>query len=188
MTGDTSFKFSSHRFDSPDEFQTAWDKKLSLATKVEVKYDAIKSIKKDDDDTDILIKYKTILGIPTNCEFSFVDEESYAIFFTFLQKERYFTKEYEKLTPIKSIVNYLIGIAAMLVFTAFCYSEALKIANGTVEEATDGKQKTFNDIIGALGSKGVLAIGGVLLCYLVYKAWKRFSNPPHRLLFLPLNA
>lgn len=91
MAGETSFMFSSQSFRSAEEFQAAWDKKLSLATKVEVKYDAIKSIHKDDDSDDILIKYKTILGIPTNCEFSFDDKAAYPLFFAFLQKERYFT-------------------------------------------------------------------------------------------------
>jgi hypothetical protein len=185
MAGETSFMFSSQSFRSAEEFQTAWDKKLSLATKVEVKYDAIKSVHKDDDGDAILIKYKTVLGIPTNCEFSFDDKAAYPLFFAFLEKERYFTNQYEKLTPLKAIVNYLIGLVATLAFTAFCYSEALKIAAGTVAETTNGKQRLFNNIVGALGDKGVLAAGGLLFCYLGYNAWSRFSNPPHRSLFLP---
>ncbi|WP_382311814.1 hypothetical protein [Hymenobacter bucti] len=188
MAGETSFMFSSQHFHSAEEFQAAWDKKLSLATRVEVKYDAIKSVHKDDDDADILIKYKTILGIPTNCQFSFDDAEAYPIFFAFLQKDRYFAKQEEKLTPLKSIVNYLIGNVVTLAFTVFCYSEALKIAKGTVAETTNGKQELFNNIVGALGDKGVLAAGALLLAYLGYKAWSRFSNPPNRILFLPPNS
>lgn len=188
LAGETSFMFSSQRFSSAEDFRAAWDKKLSLATKVEVKYGAIKSVHKDDDDKAILIKYKTVMGIPTNCQFSFDEADGYPLFFAFLQKEQYFAQQEEKLSPLKSIVNYLIGIAATLAFTAFCYSEALKIANGTVEEATNGKQELFNNIVGALGDKGVLAAGALLLGYLGYKAWARFSNPPNRLLFLPPNA
>jgi hypothetical protein len=186
MAGETSFMFSSQYFDSAEAFQAAWNKKISLATKIEVKYSAIKSVHKDDDDADILIKYKTALGIPTNCQFSFNNATAYPVFFDFLQHKQYFTKQEERLTPLKSIVNYLIGLAATLLFTAFSYSEALKIANGTVEKATTGKQKLFNDLVGALGDKGVLAAGGALLAFLGYKAWLRFSNPPNRLLFLPL--
>ena len=188
LAGETSFMFSSQQFITAEEFRFAWDKKLSLATKVEVKYDAIKSVHKDEDDANVLIKYKTVLGIPTNCVFSFDDPAAYPVFYAFLQQERYFTKQEVKLTPLKSIVNYLIGIAVTLFFTAFCYSEALKIANGTVEETTNGKQELFNEAVGALGDKGVLAVGALLLCYLGYKAWTRFSNPPNRLLFLPPNA
>jgi hypothetical protein len=188
MAGESSFMFSSQYFNSDEEFRVAWNRKLSLATKVEVNYDVIKSIHKDDDDADILIKYKTVLGIPTNCQFSFNKADAYSAFFTFLQKDRYFTKQEERLTPLKSIINYLIGIVVTLAFIVFCYSEALKIANGTVEKATNGKQKLFNNVVGALGDKGVLILGGLLLCYLGYKAWTRFSNPPNRLLFLPPNT
>ncbi len=188
MAGETSLMFSSQHFRSAEEFQAAWDKKLSLATKVEIKYDAIKSVHKDDDDGDVLIKYKTILGIPTNCQFSFDDAGAYPLFFSFLQRLRYFTKREESLTPLKAIVNYLIGIVATLCFTAFSYAQALAIAAGTVEETTDHKRELFNTIVGALGTTGVLAVGALLLAYLGYKAWKRFSNPPNRLLFLPPNA
>ncbi|MDJ0366420.1 hypothetical protein QMK33_14775 [Hymenobacter sp. H14-R3] len=185
LIGETSLMISSQDFSSAEEFQTAWDKKLSLATKVEVKYSAIKSIRKDDDDADIVIKHKAALGIPTYCEFSFDDASAYPVFFSFLQKEQYFTRQEVKLTPLKSIGNYLIGIVATLAFTAFCYFEALKIANGTVARTTSGKQELFNSAVGALGDKGVLAAGGLAVCYLLYKAWTRFSNPPTRLLFLP---
>jgi hypothetical protein len=186
--GDTSFMFSSQSFNSFEDFQAAWDKKLSLATKVEVKYDAIKSVRKDDDDADVLIKYKSLLGIPTDCQFSFDDEAAYPLLFAFLQKERYFTKQYDKLTPFKSTANYLIGIVVTLALTAFSYLEALKIAAGTAERATTSKHRLFNAIVDALGDKGVLAVGGLVLCYLGYKAWTRFTNPPHRALFLPPNA
>jgi len=188
LAGEKAFLFSSQHFTSPEAFQAAWEKKLSLATKVEVKYEAIKSVHKDDDGSTILIKYKTVLGIPTNCEFSLHDKSAYPLFFNYLQKELYFTRQEEKLTPLKSIVNYLIGLAATLAFTAFSYSEALKIANGTVAEAHSGKEQLFNEAIGALGDKGVLAAGGILATYLGYRAWKRFSNPPNRLLFLPPNT
>ncbi|MGI4871319.1 MAG: hypothetical protein ACRYFX_09085 [Janthinobacterium lividum] len=185
LAGETSFMLSSQYFASAEEFQTAWDKKLSLATKVEVKYDAIKSIKKDDDDQDILIKYKTFLGIPTNCEFSFDDPDAAPVFFAFLQQQQYFTRQHEQLTPLKAIVNYLLGVVFALAFTAFCYWQALEIANGTAEKNTHGEQALFNIIVGALGDKGVLLVGGAATCYLLYKAWQRFSNPPQRLLFLP---
>ncbi len=188
LAGETAFLFSSQRFTSTEEFRAAWDKKLSLATKVEVKYDAIKSIHKDDDDAAILIKYKTFLGITTDCQFSFDDAGAYPAFFTFLQKDRYFTKQEEKLTPLKSIVNYLIGIVAALALTAFSYSQALDIAQGTVEDPTNHKQEIFNLVVGFLGTNGVLAVGALLLAYLGYKAWARCTNPPNRLRFLPPNA
>jgi hypothetical protein len=186
--GENSLMFSSQTFDSVDSFNEGWNKKLSLATKVEVKYESIKSIKKEDTDNDILIKYKSFLGIPSDCEFSFSDLNDYEIFFNFLQKERYFSKTYENLTPFKAVLNYLIGLVVTIGITVFSYFEALKIANGTIEEAYSAKTRLFNSIVGFLGDKGVLVVGILGAGYLLYKIWIRFTNPPNQLKFLPPNS
>ena len=47
---ENSLKFSSSSSETVDTFREAFAKKLSLATKVEIKYDTIKSIKKEDND------------------------------------------------------------------------------------------------------------------------------------------
>ncbi len=78
---------------------------MSIATKVEIKYESIKSVEKEDNDNDILIKYKAFLGFPMHCEFSFSDKNDYETFFTFLEKERYFTKFHEDLTPFKAVLE-----------------------------------------------------------------------------------
>lgn len=185
IAGENSLMFSSQTFDTVEEFTNAWEKKLSLATKVEVKYDAIKSIKKDDDDNEVFINYKTFVGIPSNCVFSFKDAADYDVFYNFLEKERYFSKTYEKLTPFKAILNYFIGLVITIAITIFSYYEAIAIANGTAEEAHSGKSRMFNYIVELLGDKGVLAVGGAISFYIIYKIWTRFSNPPHQLKFLP---
>ena len=46
ITDEHSLKFSSSTSTTVENFKEAFAKKLSLATKVEIKYDAIKSIKK----------------------------------------------------------------------------------------------------------------------------------------------
>lgn len=188
IAGENSLMFSSQTFDSVEEFTKAWEKKLSLATKVEVKYEAIKSVKKEDSDKELSINYKTFAGIPSNCAFSFNDAIDYDAFYDFLEKERYFSKVYEKLTPFKAILNYLIGLVITVAITIFSYYEAIAIANGTAEEAHSGKSRMFNYVVELLGDKGVLAIGGAIFCYIIYKIWTRFSNPPHQLKFLPPNV
>src|SRR4051812_28025534 len=85
-----SLKFSSSSFDSMDKFLTSFSKKLSLATKVEIKYDSIKSVQKEDNDKTVVIKYKALAGITSGCEFSFNNESDYEVFFSYLEKERYF--------------------------------------------------------------------------------------------------
>ena len=186
--GENSLMFSSQTFNSVEDFMEGWNKKLSLATKVEIKYESIKSVKKEDTDKDVLIKYKSFIGIPTNCEFSFSDTNDYETFFTFLQKVRYFSKTEEVLTPFKAILNHLIGLVFAIGITVFAYFEALKIADGTIEEAHSGKTRLFNNIVELLGDKGVLAVGTLGACYLLYKIWTRFKNPPNQLKLLPPNS
>jgi hypothetical protein len=185
---ENSLKFSSSTSDTVNTFREAFAKKLSLATKVEIKYDSIKSIKKEDNDKDVLIKYKTPVGITIDRGFAFTDPADYETFFTFFEKERYFTKTHETLTPIRAIRNYLIGLLVTIGSTFFTYYQAIGIANGTVEEAHNGRTRFFNYIVGVLGDKGVIAVGTLISAYLMYKIWERFYNPPNQLKLCPPNA
>lgn len=186
--GENSLLLSSQDFNSEQDFLDGWNKKLSLATKIEVKYDAIKSVKKEDDEADVLVKYKAALGIPGSVEFSLPTAGDYEFLFVFLEKERYFTKTYEKATPVKAALNYGIGLVATLLLTVFSYFEALAIANGTADRPTTSKSRLFYSLVESLGDKGVLAVGGLLACYLAYKIWTRFTNPPQQVEFFPPQA
>jgi len=188
ITDENSLKFSGKKFYTIDAFQEEWDKKLSLAGKFEVKYDSITSITKEDKDKEIKINYKTWAGIPTNCEFSFTDINDYEVFFRFIVKERYFTRIQETLSPFKAMRNYMIGLIVTIGFTIFTYYQALSVANGTAVEPASSKSKLFYYIIGLIGDKGVIAVGALITCFLLYKTWSRFSNPPNRTKFLPPNA
>ncbi len=184
LLADESLQFSSKSFYTVDEFEEAWAKKLSLATKVEIKYASIKSITKEETADEILIKYKSMINFPSDCEFTFTDLSDYDLFFTFFEKEHYFTKFFQKLTPFKAVQNYLIGLAFTIAVTLFCYYQALEILSGTVEEPSSGKAQLFNNIIGWLGDKGVLIIGGVVCILICYKIWLRFTNPPNQTNFV----
>src|SRR5438067_1148870 len=116
-----SLKFSSSSFETVDEFITSFGKKLSLATKVEIKYDSIKSVQKEDNDKTVAIKYKGIGGITSSCEFSFNNEADYEVFFNFLEKERYFKRSSETLTPFKAIRSYILGLLLTIGLTIFAY-------------------------------------------------------------------
>lgn len=185
---ENSLKFSSSSSDTVDSFRETFAKKLSLATKVEIKYDSIELIKKEDNNKDILIKYKTFVGIPSDCEFSFSDPADYDTFFAFFEKERYFTESKETLTPFSAIRNYLIGLVSTIGLTIFAYYQAIKIANGTAKEVHSAKARLLNYLIGLLGDKGVLGLGTIISAYLIYKIWQRFSNPPNQTRLLPPNA
>ncbi|RYE88959.1 MAG: hypothetical protein EOO37_05880, partial [Cytophagaceae bacterium] len=185
LIGEESLLFSSQDFTSEDEFIKNWNRKLSLATKIEVKYAAIKSVGKEDHDEAIKVKYKTAVGIPSSCEFSFSNPGEYEQFFSFLEQERSFGKTYAVMTPFKAVLNYIIGLVATVAATILSYFEALKMASGTVETSGSGRTRAYYALLEFLGAKGVLAAGGALACYLLYKIWTRATHPPHQLLLLP---
>ena len=90
--------------------------------------------------------------------------------------------------PFPSINSWAMVSVIIIVLgsvKAFLLSPANAIANGTVEEAHNGKSRLFNALIGILGDKGVLAVGALIACYLLYKIWLRFKNPPNQTKFLP---
>jgi hypothetical protein len=183
-----SLKFSSQKFSSQEEFLDAWGKKLSLATKVEIRFDSIKSIKKEDNDKDIQVKYKTFASIPAEIEFAFDVEEDNETFFNFMEKERYFSRDHEALTPFKAIRGYALGLVFTIAVTVFCYYQAIELENGTASGPRSGKARIFNLIVGTLSDKGVIAVGALIVCFLGYKIWTRFSNPPHQTKLLPPNS
>jgi hypothetical protein len=182
-----SLKFSSANSDTFDSFKEAFSKKISLSTKIEIRYNAIKSIRKEDNDKDILIIYKTVLNIPTNCEFSFQATEDYETFFDFFEKTLHFELNHETLTPFKAIRNYLIGLVATIGMTIISYYQAIEIKNGTAGESTSGKERLFNYLIGLLGDKGVIGLGTLIACYILYKIWNRFTNPAQQIRLVPPN-
>ncbi len=89
------------------------------------------------------------------------------------------------MTPFKAVLNYIIGLVATVAFAVLSYFEALKVENGTAEIGTSAKTRSYYALLETLGSKGVLAVGGVCGCYLLYKIWTRATKPPHQLLLLP---
>ncbi|MDI9880271.1 hypothetical protein [Flectobacillus longus] len=184
---ENSLKFSSQNFNTFTEFQDAWNKKLSFATKVEVKYDSIKSIKKEENDDDVYITYKAIGGISVDFVFSFTDKNEDEILFNYFTREHFYQKVDEVLSPFKAIRNYLIGLIATIGVTVFSYYEVIGIANGTVEEAHSRKTRQYNNIIELLGDKGVILVGTGVSLFLLYKIWTRYKNPPNQIRLLPPN-
>lgn len=184
---ESSLKFSSKDPVSWTEFQESWDKMLTLATRLEIKYDAITAIKKEDNDDTIVIKYKGLGGLPSECEFSFAVETDATLFFHFFEKSLYFQKNYETLTPFKAIRNYLFGLLITIAISIYGYFEAIALENGTADIGSSRKVRAFQNIVGLLGDKGVIIVGIAISAFIGYKIWTRFKNPPNQLSLLPPN-
>lgn len=133
----------------------------------------------------IVIRYRAFAWIPGECEFSFLHSEDDEIFFSFLVNERYFSKSRYRLTPLRAIRNYLIGLTAIICATIFIYFHAIEIANKTALKATDYKAMIFDYLVGHIGEKGIVCIGITLCIYLLYKIFLRYKNPPEIIKLFP---
>lgn len=189
VINDESLRFSSKSFNTVDEFNEAWDKKLSLATKVEVNIDKIKHISKEEPGKEIKIRYQKI----SEAVFSFNNPEDYAEFFSYLEKDLYFTKTEETLSPIKAATPYIFGLLFTITMVVFCHYQALNVSDEAglqheLNEASNAKARLFYEILSYLGDKGVIALGVAISAYILFRIWKRYTNPPNRVRYLPANG
>jgi len=183
LLADDALRMSSGYFDSVEAFEQAWAKKLTLATKLQIKYDSIRSITQESQDTKFRITYRTWAGFPSESEFSLLSADDYETFYEFLEKELYFIKTQESMLPFSAISRHLLGLAFVAALTAGTAYVAMDIDKGVKEEAGDVKARIFDYVVGLLGVKGVVAIGGAISCYILYQMWQRFRNPPDRIKF-----
>jgi hypothetical protein len=182
---DKAILLSSQSFQTVDDFKQAWAKTLTFATKTEIKFDSIKSVTKEESDETILVKYKGKLGVPSECSLSFTNKSDEDIFFDFLENEKYFKRIDERLAPIQAAKPYIVGLIITIGITFLAHYQSIRISNGAAEVSGTRKARLFNSIIGLIGEKGVWAVGTLVSCFIVYKIWKRFTNPPSQTRFLP---
>lgn len=176
---DTSIKFSSKKFTTHEAFIEDWNKKMSLANKLEVKLDTIKEIYKEENDDEIAIKYKSWKGAfalskYAEVAFSFENGENNEPFFNYFIKKHYYHKKQEKLSPFQAIRSYIFGLLFIIGLTYLGYTESIAPTEGG-----GIKGRAFRVIIELLGTKGVITVGLLSAAYILYTIWKRYINPPH---------
>jgi len=180
LLDDQSLRFSSRRFKFPEDFEEAWDKKWTTATKLEIKHSSIRSITKEDQDLTIRIVYRTYIGILSACEFCFFNAGICAAFLTYMEKEQYLVYTHEKMLPFKAVSQYILGLLFTIAMTWFCCYLVVDQKNGGTDDASDAKARLFLYVLSLLGEKGIIAIGIGISGYIGFKIWKRASNPPFR--------
>ncbi len=186
LIGDNSLMFSKVKHESYSDFNEAWKKKFAWFKRVEIKFDKIKAIIKEENDDDLVIKYKTFLGIPLDVAFSFEDKNDLEILSNYFITNRYYQKTIERLSPIRAIRDYLIGLFVVFIATYYCYSAAIDMKNGVYVKSHGSKARAFDFLVELIGDKGVIALGILFASYLIYNMLKRFKNPPNRTLLLPI--
>src|SRR5260370_33933960 len=180
LLDDQSLRFSSGQFKFSEEFEEAWPKKWSTATKLEIKHSSIRSITKEDQELKIRIVYTTRIRIPSECEFSFFDAGICAAFLTYMEKEQYFAHTHERMPPFKAVSRYLLGLMFTIAMTWLSWYLVADQKHGGTDEGGDAKARLFLYLLNLLGEKGVLAIGIGICGYIGFKIWKRASNPLYR--------
>jgi hypothetical protein len=180
LIDDRSLRFSGQQLRFPGDFEAAWQKKWTTAAKLEVKHSSIRSITKEDQELKIRIVYRTYIGIPSECEFSFYDPAVAAGFLSYMEKEQYFTYTHERISGFKAVWRYLLGLAFTIAMTWTCWYLVVDQKHGGTDEGSDAKAQLFLYLLGLLGEKGVLAIGLVICGYIAYKIWKRAASQPFR--------
>jgi len=185
IVDDQRILFSSQRKDSFNAFKEEFAKKITLATKHEVKYEDIISITKEEAEFDLHLTYKGALGITNELEFTFSKSDDYEVFLTYLEQKRFFTRTYETLSPFNAIRSQLIWLFLSILGTIFFYDRAIDIAKEGVDESERGKVRVLNYLIEFLGDKGVIAVGAIVIIYLGYNIWKRYTNPPRQMRLMP---
>lgn len=188
IVDEQSILFSSQRKNSFDAFKEEFAKKITLATKHEVKYEEIISITKEESEFNLHLSYKGTLGITNELEFTFSNADDYEVFLTYLEQKRFFTRTYETLSPFNAIRSQLIWLFISILITIFSYDRAIDIAEEGVDESARGRFRLYSYLIEFLGDKGVIAVGSIVIMYLGYNIWKRYSNPPRQMRMMPANS
>ena len=189
VLGENAIQLADKAFASIEEFQETWNKKLTLVSKSEIKYDSIKSISKEENEDEVVVKSSIGMGIPGETKFAFANSGDKDAFFDFFQQKG-FTRTDDNLSPMKSAMPYIWGLLASIAISSYAFFEAMSMSAGTFVENEGNsrsarKSRFFDSIIEALGTNGVLLIGLGATAYIAYLAWKRFKNPPMQTKLVP---
>jgi len=181
-----SVKTLSRYYDSLDKFRAAFDKKISFDTKLEIKEENIRAIRNKDNSLQIIIDYKSKLGIVQGCEFEFLSQEDLNEFLIYFETQKHFSKSHKRKSPIKAASNSLAIFILVLGFYFLGINRLEAIATHTSYNA-NGKVRFFDNIVSMLGSTGLNVVCGVFGAVLLFLIFKHLSNPPKEIKLVPRN-
>jgi hypothetical protein len=163
---------------TPNEFNEAWNKKLTLATKAEIALKDIKSITKEEGEDHIVIKS----GKFGEYHLTFQNADELQAFFAFFQNERGFVISEEAMSPMKSAMPYVWGLVATFVVTGLGYFLSI---SGDEHTGSVRKGRWVLSLVEMLGSTGVLLLGFAISAYVGYMIRSRYQNPPMQTRLVP---
>ncbi len=184
VVAENALQIMSRAYNDINSFNEAWNKKITLVAKAEIKYDTIKSITLEDGQGDIVVTYKETDNSDSERKFRF-DNHPCGLedFYAFFQQEKGYIRTEENVPPMKAIAPSLLGLILTIVITGYGYSKAASMEAGTYA-ANEGKSRGskrgrfFDSIFGMLGTKGVLFLGTAIATYFGFTMWNKYKNPP----------
>jgi hypothetical protein len=177
--------FSSKKYTEKEQFLLGKEKKVTLSTFFSIRFNCIKFIKKEENASNIVIKYKGWFGLPSQLEIEMEVISDIEMFFELLIVDKNFTQTIKEQTSFKAIKNYAIGLAATIAATVFCYYQSIAIKQNGIKLTGGAKQRLFEILMDKLGPFWVVNFGVLGVCYILYKIWLRFKKPPKQILLIP---
>lgn len=185
LAGEESFRISRSSYPSVPDFEEGWGRRFTKDYSTEISYSAIVSVTKETAQNTVCINYTTGIGLLNSFIFAFCDENDCGRLFHCLEENLGMKRTDERLSPLKALSPYLVGIFITLAVTLLACFKAADIENGEQSEGTE-KQKRFFYMLQTLGPEGVLVLGLLITAYLVYKISEGYSNAPVLMKFLPV--
>ena len=183
VVAENALQIMSRAYNDINSFNAAWNKKITLVAKAEIKFDTIKYITLEDGQGDIVVTYKDTDDSDGERKFRFDNSCGLEDFYTFFQQEKGYIRSEENVPPMKAIAPSLLGLILTIVITGYGYSKAASMEAGTYA-ANEGKSggskrgRFFDSIFGMLGTKGVLFFGTAIATYFGCTMWNKYKNPP----------
>ena len=144
IIGRFSLRFSRRTFESTTEFNDWWNKTLFQNGKLEINFDAIKSIVKEIDSDELSINYKIFDLLPNICKFSFEKNEDAEYFFDYLTEEKHFQKKIAPSSTFYATIGYVKGVIITALFTTIFFYLSSLVRNGGVKGADASSEAFFS--------------------------------------------
>jgi hypothetical protein len=181
---DNALQLLSSSCATAEEFNATWTKSLTLATKTEILFDAIKSITKEEGEDNIVITSKGLAGMSKETQVTFDNPNDLDGFYSFFQNDKGFVRTDESLSPFKSAMPFVYGLLITLAVTGFGYYLSIQ-DEPTTESSGRAKGRFIMAIVRMLGTTGVLLLGFAISAYVAYMIWTRYKNPPVQTKLVP---
>jgi hypothetical protein len=144
------------------------------------------SVKMEENTQEIKLTRSGML-IPASEEMTFLHAHDLRAFLQVLEKQFYFTRTRQQLTPWQAVRPMWWFIGFTLLVTVFSYYELGEMEQPDYTPGSNSKSLIFEAAIRFLGKGGVLGVGISVLTFVGIRWRRRFLDPPVRITYQSTN-